>query len=90
LRFILRRCGVRLVRLTPQDSRALPAELVTQPSSAHFSAFYEFGRSNAVKLPGSGLGPEKVQWPPRGTPRQLSSAPAKGKEIYLGNGSFSG
>jgi hypothetical protein len=30
------------VRLTPQDLRALPAELFTQPSlSAHFSTFYE-------------------------------------------------
>jgi hypothetical protein len=31
------------VRLTPQDLRALPAELFTQPSfSVHFSTFYEF------------------------------------------------
>jgi hypothetical protein len=31
------------VRLTPQDLRALPAELFTQPVfSAHFSTFYEF------------------------------------------------
>jgi len=33
LRFILRHCGVLYVRLIPQDSRALPLELFTVPSS---------------------------------------------------------
>jgi hypothetical protein len=43
LRYILRHCGVRRVRLVPHDLRALPAELFTQPSfSAHFSTFCEF------------------------------------------------
>jgi hypothetical protein len=42
LRCILRHCGVRQVRLIPQDLRALPAELFTKPSKwAHFSTFYE-------------------------------------------------
>jgi hypothetical protein len=32
LRCILRHCGVRQVRLIPQDLRALPANLFTKPS----------------------------------------------------------
>jgi len=32
LRCILRHCGVRQVRLIPQDLRALPADLFTMPS----------------------------------------------------------
>jgi hypothetical protein len=43
LRFILRYCGVRKVRLIPQDLHALPAALFTKPSYlASFSAFCEF------------------------------------------------
>jgi hypothetical protein len=43
LRFILRHCGVRKVRLIPQGLRALPAALSTKPSHlASFSTFYEF------------------------------------------------
>jgi hypothetical protein len=43
LRFILRHCGVRKVRLIPHDLRALPAELFTKPSYlASFSHFCEF------------------------------------------------
>jgi len=39
------------VRLTPQDSRALPAELFTKPSnSACFLTFYE-----SIKFKGKGL-----------------------------------
>ncbi|PIP07190.1 MAG: hypothetical protein COX51_07120 [Syntrophobacteraceae bacterium CG23_combo_of_CG06-09_8_20_14_all_50_8] len=35
------------VRLTPQDSRALPAELFTKPSNlACFLTFYEFIKGN--------------------------------------------
>ncbi len=49
LRCILRHCGVRQVRLIPQDLRTLPAELFTQPSKqTHSSTFYE-----DVKLHGS-------------------------------------
>jgi len=43
LRFIIRHCGVRLVRLIPHDSRALPAELFTKPSKLeYFSTSYDF------------------------------------------------
>jgi hypothetical protein len=43
LRVILRHCGVRKVRLIPQDLRAMPAALFTKPSYlASFSTFYEF------------------------------------------------
>jgi hypothetical protein len=38
------------VCLVPQDLRALPAELFTQPSfSAHFSTYYEFVKKGMLK-----------------------------------------
>ena len=40
LRCILRHCGVQIVRLIPQNLRALPMALFTKPSV--FLTFYEF------------------------------------------------
>jgi hypothetical protein len=43
LRCILRPCGVRRVRLSPQSLRALPADLLTKPSvMANIYDFQEF------------------------------------------------
>jgi len=43
LRCILRPCGVRQVRLSPHDLRALPAKLFMKPSiMADFLTYYGF------------------------------------------------
>ena len=43
LRFILSHCGVRKVRRTPSDLRALPANFLrARPENSHFLTFYEF------------------------------------------------
>ena len=45
------------VRLAPQDSRALPAELFTEPSNlACFSTFYEFTNIGALDFSEDGRG----------------------------------
>jgi hypothetical protein len=69
LRFILRHCGVRKVRLIPHDLRALPAALLTKPSYlASFSTFYEFiihqndGRTPFYLMKRTAGAPIRARW----------------------------